>query len=210
MTTLPDPTLPWPIAMPAVALIAERETLRLRAYRCQAGVPTIGWGRTDGVRMGDTCTKEEADRWLCDDLATRSKAVQSMCTEYANENQLGALVSLAYNIGLRDDKKRSGLYYSTILRRHNAGDFDGAARAFDLYNEYTDATTKQRMVSRGLTARRKAEAALYLTPDTDAPPEHMPQAVAAETPIAASPIAQSGAVTAGAGVLGVLSQAGDL
>ena len=74
-TQLPNPSLPWPIAMQGVALIAESESLRLRAYRCPVGVWTIGWGETDGVHPGDTCTQEQADRWLCDDLTDRAIAL---------------------------------------------------------------------------------------------------------------------------------------
>ena len=113
---LPDPSLPWPIPMTAVAEIAESEGLSLVAYRCPAGVWTIGWGETDGVRPGDTCTKEEADRWLLEDLTERTRAVRELCTVEPSPNELGALVSLAYNIGL------GGLAKSTVLRAHNAGD----------------------------------------------------------------------------------------
>lgn len=200
---LPDPTLPWPIAMPAVALIADQEGLRLRAYRCPAGVPSIAYGETDGVHMGDTCTKQQADHWLCDDLIARAQSVQGMCIEWANENQLGALVSLAYNIGLE------GLKKSTVLRLHNSSDFDGAARAFDLFNKYRDPKTKQLVVSSGLTARRKAEAALYLTPTEETPHASIPQAVAPESSLAASPINAGGAVAAGGGLMTILSQYGD-
>jgi len=124
-----------------------------------------------------------------------------MITVHAEPNQLGALVSLAYNIGLE------ALAGSTVLRRHNAGDHEAAARAFALWNK---ARVKgQLQVLPGLTARRAAEAALYLTPEPDAPRERMPQAVAAESSIAASPIAQGGAVTAGTGALALLTEVGE-
>lgn len=191
---LPDFGLPWPIPMPAVALIAEQEGLMLKAYRCPAGVWTIGWGETDGVKPGDVCTKEQADRWLCDDLIDRTRAVKEACTEWPNDNQLGALVSLAYNIGLE------GLRKSTVLRCHNARDFDAAARAFGLWNKARDPQTKQLVVLRGLTARRAAEMAMYLEPDDERDAwKSMPQAVEAESSLAASPMAQSGAVSLGTG-----------
>ena len=50
MMPLPDSGLPWPIPMEAVALIAEAEGLRLKAYRCPAGVPTIGWSSRSSTR----------------------------------------------------------------------------------------------------------------------------------------------------------------
>jgi lysozyme len=188
--------------MAAVAIIAERESLRLRAYLCPAGVPTIGWGETDGVQLGDTCTKEQADRWLCDDLADRTKAVLAMMTVRPSPNQLGALVSLAYNIGLRDDKRKRGLYYTTVRRLHNEMDFDGAARAFDLLNKARNPKTGQLEVLRGLTIRRKLEAALYVTPEPDDPPAPMPQAVEPESKLTESPLARTGA---GLGLGGVVA-----
>ena len=195
----PDPNLAWPIPSAAVRLIAEREGCRLRAYLCPAGVWTIGWGRTEGVKPGMTCTQAEADEWLRDDLIERTALVRVMLTTHAEPNALGALVSLAYNIG------NAALQKSSVLRAHNAGDFQGAARAFQLWNKAR--VNGQLTVLPGLTARRAAEAALYLTPEPEAPVERMPQAVAAESSIAASPIAQGGAVTAGAGVVSVLSEA---
>jgi lysozyme len=199
---LPDPNLPWPIPLAAVAIIAEREGCRLRTYKCPAGVWTIGWGETapEKARPGATCTQQQADRWLLEDLQRRAVRVQTMLTVHAEPNQLGALVSLAYNIGIE------ALARSTVVKRHNAGDPEAAARAFGLWNK---ARVKgQLQVLPGLTARRAAEAALYLTPEPDAPRERMPQAVAAESSIAASPIAQGGAVTAGTGALALLQEAG--
>ena len=64
MRRLPDPSLPWPIAMAAVAEIAESEGWSNVAYRCPAGIWSIAWGETDGVRPGDVCTEEQGDRWL--------------------------------------------------------------------------------------------------------------------------------------------------
>lgn len=202
MTTplLPDPALPWPIPMAAVALIAEAEGCRLTAYRCPAGVPTIGWGETDGVQMGDTCTQDQADRWLLEDLQERTRAVQALCTRTPSRNELGALVSLAYNIGT------GALAKSTALRQHNAGHHEAAARAICLW----DKARVQGVLTTlpGLTARRAREQALYLTPD-EPRTEPMPQAVEAESSLAASPIARGGTVAAGVGVLEAVRQAGD-
>lgn len=186
--------------MAAVALIAESEGLRLTAYRCPSGVPTLAWGETAGVQMGDTCTKEQADRWLCEDLTDRCKAVRAMCKVSPSPNELGALVSLAYNIG------RSGLAGSTVLKQHNAGNRDAAARAFGLWNKAR--VNGSLTALPGLTARRAREAALYLTPE-DAPSEPMPQAVEAESKLTKSPIAQAGALIVGAPVVELATQASD-
>lgn len=199
MTTYPDPNLPWPIPMPAVGLIAESESLQLKAYRCPAGVWTIGWGETQGVKPGDTCTKEQADRWLLEDLQERAGAVGAMCTIDPSPAELGAMVSLAYNIGLEAFRR------STVLRQHNAGNRQAAARAFGLWNKARVNGVLTELP--GLTARRAREAALYLVGDEQ--PQAMPQAVEAESKVSASPIARSGAVAAGAGVLEGLRQLGD-
>lgn len=199
MTPLPDLTLPWPIPLPAVALIAEREGCRLRAYRCPAGVWTCGWGGTDGVTPATTWTQAEADQRLCSSLTTRALQVAAACTQHPSPHQLGAMVSLQYNIGA------AAFAGSTVLRAHNRGDWQAAARAFTLWDKARVNGVLTALP--GLTARRAAEAALYLAPEPDAPHEPMPQAVAVESSIAASPIAKGGAVTVGAGVVTGLAEA---
>lgn len=204
MMQLPDPTLPWPLPMPAVGMIAEAEQgpgggVALKAYRCPAGVWTIGWGETENVHPGDACTKEEADKWLCDDLIGRSKSVQEMCKIEPSRNELGALTSLAYNIGLRDDKNKRGLYWSTVLRLHNLGKTQEAAQAFALFNKARDPATNELVVMNGLTARRAKEAALYLTPDDGEQIQITPQAVEKQPPIVASPTVGTSTAAIGIG-----------
>ena len=192
---LPDPNLPWPIPLGGVEEIATSESLRLKAYRCPAGVWTIGWGETEGVRPGDRCTKEQADRWLLEDLIDRVKAVRALCTNEPDDNELAAMTSLAYNIG------NAAFAKSTVLKRHNAGDRQAAARAFALWNKARNPATGQLEVLDGLTARRARESALYLTPDPDQAAAPMPQAVAPESGLTTSPIARTGATSVGAGAL---------
>lgn len=194
----PDPNLPWPVPLPIVYAMAEDEQgpdggFASEAYRCPAGVWTIGWGETDGVRPGDRCTKEEADTWLLEDLQERVRAVRDLCKVEPSPNELGAMVSLAYNIGL------AGFARSTVLRQHNAGNRQAASRAFGLWNKAKNPRTGALEVLNGLTARRAREAALYLTPELGV--ERMPQAVAQESSLASSPIAQGSAVTIGAGAI---------
>jgi len=204
MLKIPD--RPLPIVRAAVELIAEKEQgpnggPALRAYKCPAGVWTIGLGETAGVKPGMTCTESEAWDMLFRDLAARAQAVQGMLTNPANPNQLGALVSLTYNIGLDAFRK------SSVLRLHNKGDFAAAARAFDLWNKAK--VNGKLVVLAGLTARRKAEAALYLTPDEHDWREPMPQAVEPEQAPAASTRVQTGGAVAGLGVLGAIGEAKD-
>lgn len=190
----PDPALPWPIVYEAVQLIADSESLRLTAYRCPTGIWTVGWGETDGVKPGDTCTKEQADRWLCEDLIDRVKEISEMAPQGATANQTGALVSLAYNIGLEALRK------STVLRKHNEGDFMAASRAFGLWNKAKNPNTGKLEEFAGLTARRAKESAMYLQPD-DGFAFDMPQVVSNESTLAKSPIVLGSAGTAGTGTV---------
>lgn len=192
--TLPDKNLDWPIAYDAVLEIARSEGCRLKAYRCPAGVPTIGWGHTGGVKMGDTCTQGQADAWFSIDLSVYADGVQRELKRDASDNELGAMVSLAYNIGLH------GFAKSTVLKRHNEGDRQSAARAFALWNKARINGVLQ--VVDGLTSRRAREAALYLSDDS----QPMPQEVEPESSLKKSPIAQASTAAVLATVLGTLSE----
>lgn len=203
MSPRPNAGLPWPIGYDTgVVPIAQDEGCRLKAYRCIAGRWTCGWGETDGVGPNTQWTQDYADERFCESLTERTGKVRDLCQVEPTRHQLSALVSLSYNIGIE------GLAGSTVLRAHNRGDHAAAARAFALWNKFRNPATGRLEVSNGLTARRAREAALYLRED-DAPQLAMPQAVAGESSLTTSPIAQGGAVTAGAGVLTVVSQAGD-
>jgi len=208
MQRWPDPALPWPIPYEAVRAMAEEEQgpgggVALRAYRCPAGVWTCGWGETEGVHSGTQWGKSFADARLCDSLTERAAAAQGMCTVTPSPNQLAALVRLSYNIGV------GALARSSVLKAHNRADFAAAARAFALWNKARNPRTGQLEVMRGLVARRAAEAALYLRPEAIDAPSRMPQAVAPEPTLAASPTMGGGAtlVTAG-GTMAVLADAG--
>jgi lysozyme len=195
----------WDFGIPwaAVELMGRREDCRLVAYQCIAGVWSIGWGETEGIAPDMRWTEDQADARFLQQIRRYAAKVDALCTVPPTPHQLGAIVSLAYNIGLQAFAR------STVLRQHNAGNHDAASRAFGLWNKARVNGVLQEV--RGLTLRRAAEQALYLTPDEEAPGERMPQAVAPETSLAKSPIAQGGAVTAGAGVLtGATSIAGQL
>lgn len=201
---VPNQNLAWPIAWDAVKLIANKEGLRLKAYKCSAGKWTCGWGETDGVGPNTRWTKEYADQRFCDSLKERADAVRNLITRQTNENELGALVSLSYNIGV------NALAKSTVMRLHNKGESIGASRAFGLFNKFRNPATGKLEVSRGLESRRKSESALYLMPaDDDEMAVDMPQEVAQESRLAQSPIAQGGAVTGTVGALGLMSSIGD-
>ena len=196
----PDPNLPWPIPLAAVELIADAEGLYLNAYRCPAGVPTIGWGQTEDVQLGMCWTKEQADADLCKSLTARAKQILAACTVYPSSYELGAMVSLQYNIG------HEAFCRSSVLKAHNAGDRQSASRAYGLWNQATVNGVRQEL--RGLTARRAAESALHLRPEDGAPALRMPQAVDTQTSLARSPVVQSGTVAVAAGGLSVVGDVG--
>lgn len=135
---------------PAIPLIKEFEGCKLKAYLCPANVWTIGYGHTDGVKEGDEITQQEADRLLASDVDLFTAGVQRLVTSDINRNQLGALVSFAYNLGL------GNLRHSTLLKLVNAGDFVGAANQFPRWNKAGG------KVLAGLTRRREAERQLFL------------------------------------------------
>src|SRR5690625_142505 len=83
----------------AIDLIKRWEGLRLAAYQDQAGVWTIGYGHTSGVRRGDTCTEAQAEAWLRVDLEEAEAAVRRLVSVPLGEHQYGTLVSFTYNLG---------------------------------------------------------------------------------------------------------------
>lgn len=202
---VPNPSLPWPVPAAAVNEIAFSECGTdgpdLVAYLCPAGVPTIGWGETDGVTLGDRCTREQADQWLFDDLMSRTQQVVALLKVPTSPNELGAFLVFAYNIGV------AGFAKSTVLKQHNAGNKLAAARAFDLWNKVRNPKTGVLEDSNGLTARRKREAAMYLSPEPGQRAIHMPQAVESESSLTKSPSAIAGAAATATGSLGALSEA---
>lgn len=132
-----------------LALIKEFEGCKLTAYRDPVGVLTIGYGSTGPhVKPGLTITQDQADELLRQDVARFEVAVADMA-KVATDNQFSAMVSLAFNIGAEALRK------STLLRKHNAGDYRGAQGEFARWKYAGD------KVLPGLVRRRAAEAALY-------------------------------------------------
>ncbi len=133
-----------------VELVKRFEGFRAKPYLCPAGVPTIGYGHTEGVSLADPpITREAAAALLEKDLTVFAAGVARMLAVPVTQNQFDALVSFAYNVGL------GNLQQSTLLRRVNAGDHAGAAREFSKW-------TKAKGVELpGLVQRRAAERALF-------------------------------------------------
>ncbi len=86
------------ITQNGLELIKHFESCRLKAYPDSAGIWTIGWGHTKGVKRGDTCTKEQADAWLTEDLSIAEKRLDNLIKIDLTENERDALISMAYNL----------------------------------------------------------------------------------------------------------------
>jgi lysozyme len=156
------------------------------AYLCPANVATIGWGCTEGVKLGMVWTLAEAEAGLRREIAKFETAVMKSVTVEMNQNEFDAMVSLAYNIGA------SAFAKSTVLKRLNKGDRAGAAQAFEFWNKGGG------RVLNGLVSRRKREAALFLKP-VEAPSEPaMPQAVQETKPTSTATVATVSATVAAA------------
>lgn len=132
-----------------IALVKEFEGCKLASYRDSVGVPTLGYGHTTGVEMGDTCTQAQADAWLVEDLQTAADAVLRLAKVNLTQGQFGALVSFCFNLG------QANLARSTLLKLLNRGDAKGAAGEFA---KWSFAGGKQLP---GLLRRRLAEEALF-------------------------------------------------
>jgi len=106
-------------------LIKHYEGKYNKAYLCPAGIPTIGYGHTKGVVLGQVCTKEEAEEWLQDDYSEAESGVLKAVTTSLLPNQLQALASFVFNLGIGRFKS------STMLMLINRREFADAAKEFD-------------------------------------------------------------------------------
>ena len=140
------------ISQAGIDLIKAFEGKRNKAYRCSAGVLTVGYGHTGAdVKQYTTWTDEQCEEALKRDLTRFEEGVTlALGNVPVTQNEFDAFVSLSFNIGI------SAFGRSTVLRRHKEGDKKGAADAFLMWNKVKGAEVA------GLTRRRKAERALYL------------------------------------------------
>ena len=97
------------ISSDGLELIKRYEGLRLKAYKCPAGIPTIGYGHTRGVTMGMTITEEIADRLLQEDVAPIERLLNGMKINF-RQGQFDALCSWIFNLG-------SGSFNSSTLKK---------------------------------------------------------------------------------------------
>lgn len=148
-----------------INLIKRWEAFEAGWYLCPAGVWTIGYGTIDTIYkrltgrsrdMSTRLTEAEATRLL--ELALVSifePVVERYVTVSITPQMFDALVSFSYNVGPTNFRK------STLLRKFNAGDPEGAAREFSRWRFAKDPKTGQRRELRGLKNRRAQEEALF-------------------------------------------------
>lgn len=134
-------------------LIKSFEGCQLKAYRCPAGVWTIGWGTTEKVNgvkphAGMVITQDQADKLLIDHLSTYENAVNKLNAPL-NQNQFDALVSFCYNLG-------PYIFNGNLLNAINSKNWTSVADQILLYNRGGG------KVLSGLVRRRKAERELFL------------------------------------------------
>lgn len=138
----------------------------LQPKMCPAAIWTEGYGRAmldpdtgdflrgsvnrrKAFRLATIKTEEEAEAALAEDLQPRERSVLSLVRVPLTQGQFDAIVSFVYNLG------HGALQRSTLLRKLNSGDYDGASREFIKWNK------SQGRVLRGLTLRREDETRLF-------------------------------------------------
>jgi lysozyme len=174
-------------------LIKRWEGCKLKAYKCSAGVWTVGYGLTTNaglIEVGpDTViTQEEADWYLEKTVEKFLAEIRPSITAPINENEIGAFTSLAYNIGPTAFRK------SSALRHFNAGNKSKVPNAMRMWRKAGGKVVK------GLVNRRESEVDLFLTPVIADQPDPVRTSAAQSKTMQASVVqvatAVGGAVTA--------------
>ena len=132
-----------------IDLIKHFEGCELYAYKCPAGVWTIGYGHTKGVAPGMQITDEDAHNMLVEELVEYESYINKLVTVGLNQNQFDAMVSWVYNLG------SANLQASTLLKVLNAGQYGEVPAQMLRWNKAGG------KVLEGLTRRRQAEADLF-------------------------------------------------
>lgn len=133
-----------------IKLIKRYEGCRLVAYKCAAGVWTIGYGHTSGVKQGQSISQAKAVEYLKSDLAKFEKSVNTVVKVPITQNMFDALISFTYNLG------SGALAKSTLLKLINNEEYSKAALEFEKWVKAGD------KVLSGLVKRRNAEKKMYL------------------------------------------------
>src|SRR4051812_35049542 len=154
------------ISQDGLEMIMDFEGLRLEAYLDAVRVPTIGYGTTrypDGrrVSLGDAISEEQAEAFLKFECDRLGRDILKECVVSLNQNQLDALTSFCYNLGL------GAFLGSTLLREIKASNFAAASAEFPRWNKGTVSGIRTEL--RGLTRRRARERQLFDSGTTAVP-----------------------------------------
>jgi len=142
------------ISANGLALIKHFEGCKIKAYKCPAGIWTIGYGSTGShVTEGKFITQQEAENLLLDDLHRFEIGVDGLGLSLS-QCKFDALVSFAFNLGLNSLKN------STLLKKIRAGKPDS-----EVALEFLKWNKAGGQVLQGLVKRRKAESELFLGGD---------------------------------------------
>ena len=167
---------------------------------------TCGYGETKGVTIDTRWSEPEAFSRLKRRYSEFESGVRAACTIPPGPNQLAAMTSLAYNIGLgwagktKPPGAKDGFRQSSVLKAHNRGDTLAASRAFGLWNKANG------KVEPGLTARRAEEASIYLLDEEPETEDLSPQAVEPESRMTESPINRAGVVAGGTAAVATVAE----
>lgn len=161
----------------------------LVAYRCPAGVLTIGYGHTTAAGMplvtpGMQITVQEAERIFMADVAAVEGQVRGCVKVRLDQGMYDALISFVFNFGIGNLKS------STLMRRLNAGDYVGAGAELNRWVMSTDPATGQKVKLNGLVKRRAIETSWWNDPTDDAldPLQAAEQAPSRAADLAAVPV----------------------
>ena len=137
------------ISLEGLSLIKKFEGCKLIAYKCSAGVWTMGYGHTTGVKEGDVCTQEEAEKLLRGDIFKFEEYVQDSVKVDLDQSQFDALVAWTFNLG------PGNLRSSTMLKKLNNGEYESVPFEMRRWNKAGGKTLD------GLIRRRQAESLLF-------------------------------------------------
>lgn len=148
------------VSLKGMKLIKHFEGLFLETYVDPVGVDTIGYGHTgEHATPGNKITESDAEKILQEDLVGHEAAVDKHVNVPLEQYQFDALVSFAFNVG------NSAFFNSTLRRKLNDGDYEGAADELPRWNKGTVKGKKVELP--GLTRRRRSERHLFLTGELD-------------------------------------------
>jgi len=137
------------ISQEGLGLIKKFEGCEYNAYKCAAGVLTIGYGHTAGVKEGDLVTQQEADKILEEDMKEYEGYINDYVTVDLDQNQFDSLVSWVFNLG------PANLRASTMLKVLNNKEYEEVPNQMKRWNKAAG------KVLEGLIRRREAESLLF-------------------------------------------------